>query len=339
MGEVVLSIRNLSVEFDTVRGPAKVLDDVSIDLRRGEILGLVGESGCGKTVTSMSVLRLLPSPPARILSGQVLFGGRDLLRLSSKELRAVRGSDIAMIFQDPMASLNPAFTVGDQITEALRIHNRITRSRARQRAAELLDLVGIPDATRRLNDFPHTFSGGMRQRVLIAMALANDPQVLIADEPTTALDVTVQAQIIELIRDLRDEFGMSVIFVTHDLGVVQELCDRVTVMYAGQVVEQTSSRELFADPLHPYSEALLDARPTLGDADGRLRAIPGVVPSALAMPPGCRFQPRCVHASDECASPVSLVRAHERHVVRCVHPHREFTELAATESPFEVARP
>jgi peptide/nickel transport system permease protein len=319
----VLSIRNLTVEFETERGPARVLDDVSIDLRRGEILGLVGESGCGKTVTSMSILRLLPSPPARILSGQVLYDGRDLLQLGTKELRSVRGRDIAMVFQDPMASLNPAFTVGDQIIEAQRIHDkRVSKSRARVRAIELLDIVGIPDASRRLDDFPHTFSGGMRQRVLIAMALANNPKVLIADEPTTALDVTVQAQIIELVRNLRDEFDMSVIFVTHDLGVVQEVCDRVTVMYAGQIVEQASMRELFTAPRHPYSRALLDARPRVGDGRDRLRSIPGVVPSALAMPEGCRYQPRCGFATDACVTPVALLPIDDGRRVRCIHDDR-----------------
>jgi peptide/nickel transport system permease protein len=316
----VLSIRNLSVGFETQSGLVQVLDNVSIDLRRGEIHGLVGESGCGKTVTSMSVLRLLPSPPARILGGQVLFGGRDLLKLTTKELRSVRGRDIAMIFQDPMASLNPAFTIGNQIIEAQRLHQDISKADVRARAAELLDLVGIPDARRRLDDFPHTFSGGMRQRALIAMALANDPKVLIADEPTTALDVTVQAQIIELIHSLRDEFDMSVILVTHDLGVVQDLCDRVTVMYAGQVVEQATVRELFRAPRHPYSSALLEARPRLGDDRDRLLAIPGLVPPPHAMPAGCRFQPRCSFAIDDCAAPVPLVPAGYDQTVRCIHP-------------------
>jgi peptide/nickel transport system permease protein len=316
--DAVLSIRNLSVAFETEAGTAQVLDNVNISLQRGEILGLVGESGCGKTVTSMSVLRLLPSPPARILSGEVLFDGHDLLRLPAKELRSVRGREIAMVFQDPMASLNPAFTVGNQLIEAQRVHGKVSKAHARRWAAELLDLVGIPDATRRLDDFPHTFSGGMRQRVLIAMALANNPKVLIADEPTTALDVTVQAQIIELIHRLRNEFDMSVIFVTHDLGVVQELCDRVTVMYAGQVVEQATVRELFTAPRHPYSRALLEARPKLGEDRERLRSIPGLVPSPFAMPPGCRFQPRCGFATDECAQPVPLFGEAGR-LARCIH--------------------
>jgi peptide/nickel transport system permease protein len=318
--DTILSIRNLGVQFDTPAGPAQVLDDVNIELKRGEILGLVGESGCGKTVTSMSVLRLLPSPPARITSGSVLFEGRDLLQLDLKELRAVRGNDIAMVFQDPMASLNPAFTVGDQLVEAQLLHSKLSKSHARTWAAELLDRVGIPEARKRLDDFPHTFSGGMRQRVLIAMALANYPKVLIADEPTTALDVTVQAQIIELIRNLRDEFDMSVIFVTHDLGVVQDICDRVTVMYAGQVVEQATVQELFTSPRHPYSRALLEARPKLGDDIERLRSIPGVVPTALEMPSGCRFQPRCGFATDACAAaPVPLVSAGEGLAARCIH--------------------
>jgi peptide/nickel transport system permease protein len=321
--DTVLAIRDLSVAFATPYGPAQVLDDVSIDLKRGEILGLVGESGCGKTVTSMSVLRLLPSPPARIISGAIHYGGRDLLRISERELRKVRGRDIAMVFQDPMASLNPAFTIGDQIVEAQLVHDRsVAKSHARRWAEELLDIVGIPDARRRLDDYPHTFSGGMRQRALIAMALANNPKVLIADEPTTALDVTVQAQILELIHDLRSKFEMSVIFVTHDLGVVQQLCDRVTVMYAGQVVEQAAVGDLFAAPHHAYSRALIEARPTLTNDEDRLRSIPGVVPSPLAMPTGCRFQARCGFATDACAEPVPLAAGSDGRLVRCIHADR-----------------
>jgi oligopeptide/dipeptide ABC transporter ATP-binding protein len=270
-------------------------------------------------VTSLSVLRLLPSPPARILGGEILFEGRDLLRLSSRELRGVRGSDIAMIFQDPMASLNPAFTIGDQLVEAHRIHRKASRSAARNRAAEMLDLVGIPDARRRLDDYPHTFSGGMRQRALIAMALINDPKLLIADEPTTALDVTVQAQILELIHRLRQELGMTVMFVTHDLGVVQDLCDRVAVMYAGQVVELSSVTDLFASPRHPYSAGLLESRPKVGAGLERLPSIPGVVPPATAMPEGCRFHDRCPHAVDGCAAePVAVTLLGKGHAVRCL---------------------
>jgi peptide/nickel transport system permease protein len=318
--DVVLAIRDLSVTFNTPAGPAQVLDQVSIDLKRGEILGLVGESGCGKTVSAMSVLRLLPSPLARITSGSIHFDGRDLLRISEREMRKVRGRDIAMVFQDPMASLNPAFTVGDQLVEAQLVHDSsVSKAHARRWAEELLDLVGIPDPRRRLDDFPHTFSGGMRQRVLIAMALANNPKVLIADEPTTALDVTVQAQIIELMHDLRTKFEMSVIFVTHDLGIVQELCDRVTVMYAGQVVEQASVSELFTTPHHAYSRALIEARPTLMTEHDRLRSIPGVVPTPLEFPVGCRFQDRCAFVTDACRTPVPLIPDAGGRLVRCVH--------------------
>jgi peptide/nickel transport system permease protein len=320
----VLAIRDLSVGFDSDATPREeggvvpVLDGVGLEVRRGEILGLVGESGCGKTVTALSVLRLLPSPPARILAGEVWFEGRDLLRLPGRELRAVRGRDIAMVCQDPMASLNPAFTIGHQIVEAQRLHRTVSKPGARARAAELVDLVGIPDAHRRLDDYPHTFSGGMRQRVLIAMALANDPKLLIADEPTTALDVTVQAQIVELIRRLRVEFDTAVLFVTHDLGVVQELCDRVAVMYAGQVVETAGVGELFAAPRHPYSAALLRSRPRIGERRHRLASIPGIVPSPHAMPVGCRFQARCPYASDACSASVPLRAVGSRRSVRCV---------------------
>jgi peptide/nickel transport system permease protein len=327
--DTVLAIRELTVGFDAEGGGVtRVLDGVSLEVRAGEILGLVGESGCGKTVTAQSVLRLLPSPPARILGGEVHFGGRDLLGLPAGELRTVRGREIAMVFQDPMASLNPAFTIGAQIVEAQRVHDRrVSRSAARDRAAELLDLVGIPDARRRLDDFPHTFSGGMRQRALIAMALANEPKLLIADEPTTALDVTVQAQILELIRRLRDALGMAVLFVTHDLGVVQELCDRVAVMYAGQVVETATVGELFASPRHPYTRALLRSRPRLRTKLERLPSIAGVVPSPEAMPEGCRFHERCPHATDACAAgPVPLADVGPGRLVRCLR-HAELDDL------------
>ncbi|MET0728504.1 MAG: dipeptide/oligopeptide/nickel ABC transporter permease/ATP-binding protein [Acidimicrobiales bacterium] len=339
----VLQIRDLSVGFDTGGGVIPVLDRVNLAVRKGEILGLVGESGCGKTVTSLSVLRLLPSPPARILGGEILFEGRDLLRLSSKDLREVRGAEIAMVFQDPMASLNPAYTIGKQIVEAQRLHKSVSRSAARKRAAELLELVGIPDPTRRLDDFPHTFSGGMRQRALIAMALANDPKLLIADEPTTALDVTVQAQILELIHSLRDELGMSVMFVTHDLGVVEDLCDRVAVMYAGQVVEASSVADLLAAPLHPYTAGLLRSRPEVGAGLDRLPSIPGVVPSPSAMPEGCRFYDRCSYAVDACTSPVSLTVLPKERQVRCVR-HAELDLTVPSEErdlhvPDVVAQP
>jgi oligopeptide/dipeptide ABC transporter ATP-binding protein len=343
----VLEVRNLSLGFDSPSGIVQVLDSVSLTVRRGEILGLVGESGCGKTVTSQSILRLLPTPPARILDGEILFEGRDILQMAPKALREIRGSEIAMIFQDPMASLNPAYTVGDQIVEAQRLHRSVSKSAARMRAAELLDLVGIPDAKTRLDEYPHMFSGGMRQRALIAMALANDPKLLIADEPTTALDVTVQAQIIELISRLREEFSMSVLFVTHDLGVVQDLCDRVAVMYAGQVVEQAPVADLFTAPQHPYTAALLRSRPTIGAEVARLPSIAGLVPTPTSMPEGCRFHDRCGFSTAACAAhPVPLVdlrigRAGPEQAVRCIrHGEIDLAEPRAEEHPdMQVVRP
>ena len=343
----VLEIRDLSLGFDSPSGVVQVLDRVSLTVRRGEILGLVGESGCGKTVTSQSVLRLLPTPPARIQNGEILFEGRDILQMSPKDLRDIRGKDISMIFQDPMASLNPAYTVGDQIVEAQRLHRSVSKSAARVRAEELLDLVGIPDAKKRLDDYPHMFSGGMRQRALIAMALANDPKLLIADEPTTALDVTVQAQIIELISRLREEFSMSVLFVTHDLGVVQDLCDRVAVMYAGQVVEQAPANELFTAPQHPYTAALLRSRPNIGAEAGRLPSIAGLVPTPAQMPEGCRFHDRCSFSTAACAAqPVPLVdlrdgRPGPEQAVRCIrHGEIDLSDPRPDEQPDrEVVRP
>jgi peptide/nickel transport system permease protein len=341
--DAVLSVRSLSVGFDSGDALVQVLDDVSLEVCRGEILGLVGESGCGKTVTAQSILRLLPSPPARILGGEICFEGEDLLRMSKRELRHIRGRDIAMVFQDPMRSLNPAFTVGDQIVEAQRVHHKISKSAARRRAAELLDLVGIPDAGHRLEDYPHTFSGGMRQRAMIAMALANDPKLLVADEPTTALDVTVQAQVIELIGALRRELGMSVLFVTHNLGLVQDLCDRVAVMYAGQVVEQASAAQIFANPRHPYSAALLRSRPSVAAMIDRLPSIPGVVPAPAAMPKGCRFHDRCDFAVDRCLmAPIALVELGTNQLVRCIrHDEIDLSPLSkGSDSPkVEALRP
>jgi peptide/nickel transport system permease protein len=335
----VLEIRDLSVGFDSGNGLVQVLDHVNLTVRKGEILGLVGESGCGKTVTSQSVLRLLPSPPARVLGGEILFEGRDLLRLSAKQLRDVRGAQIGMVFQDPMASLNPAFTIGDQLVEAQRLHRKVSRKAARTRATELLDRVGIPNPRGRLDQYPHTFSGGMRQRVLIAMALANDPKLLIADEPTTALDVTVQAQILELIHSLRDELGMSVMFVTHDLGVVQDLCDRVAVMYAGQVIEESPAADLLAAPQHPYTALLLKSRPRVGAALERLPSIPGVVPSPAAMPEGCRFRERCPYAIDVCAQePLPLTSLSGARAVRCArHGELDLSTSALLERQADLA--
>jgi oligopeptide/dipeptide ABC transporter ATP-binding protein len=270
-------------------------------------------------VSSLAVMRLVASPPGRITSGSVVFDGRDLLSFSFKELRDVRGDEIAMAFQDPMTSLNPAFTIGTQLVDTIRLHRSMTKSAARARARELLELVGIPDPERRLGDYPHQLSGGMRQRALLALALSCEPKLLIADEPTTALDVTVQAQILDLLRSLQARLGMAVIFVTHDLGVVADLCSRVLVMYAGQVVEEAPVEELFAAPRHPYTEGLLAAIPQAGSAGERLASIPGVVPPATNMPSGCRFHPRCPYAVPECErAPVELTTVSDRHRARCI---------------------
>ena len=314
----LLDVRGLSVEVRTEHGVFPVVEDVSFELRHGEVLGLVGESGSGKTVTSLSLMRLLPSPPFRVSSGEVLFEGDDLLLRSIHQMRAMRGRDVAMIFQDPMAALNPSMQMGHQIAEAVRLHRNVGRAAAQRRAVEMLDRVGIPDARARARNFPHEFSGGMRQRAMIAMALACSPRVLIADEPTTALDVTIQAQILELLAELREEFGLSIIFVTHDLGVVADFCDRVLVMYAGQIVEQAEIHRLFEHPSHPYSDALLAAMPRLTDRDKELVTIPGSVPTIESFPTGCRFHPRCRLAVEECESgAVSLVEVGDS-ISRCI---------------------
>jgi peptide/nickel transport system permease protein len=314
----VLAVEGLSVEFITDAGPVTVIEDVGFEVNKGEVLGIVGESGSGKTVTSLSIMRLIPSPPGRIIEGSVRFEGQELLTLDVEGMRQVRGREIAMVFQDPMTSINPAFTVGQQLVDVLRLHSPRKKEEARKRAAELLDMVGIPDPRRRLDDYPHEMSGGMRQRALIAMALAGEPKLLIADEPTTALDVTVQAQILDLLKALQQDLDMSIIFVTHDLGVVAELCDRVAVMYAGQVVELATIDELFEHPRHPYTEGLLSAIPQASGAEERLVSIPGVVPSPAAMPAGCRFAPRCSYADEACATAVPL-EAVGGGLVRCVH--------------------
>ena len=311
MTEPLLRVRDLKTYFVTEHGSgtARAVDGVSFDVKPGETLGIVGESGCGKTVTSLSILRLIPEPPGHIRPGSFIeFEGRNILTLEPRELRAVRGNQIAMIFQEPMTSLNPVFTVGDQIAEAAIVHQHLSRSAARRRAIEMLQLVGIPDPEERVDHYPHQMSGGMRQRVMIAMALVCHPKLLIADEPTTALDVTIQAQILELLERLQAELGMAVMLITHDLGVVAGTTDRVLVMYAGQVVEQGPTTELFAHPRHPYTEGLLAAVPRL-DAPaprpaargrGRLHSIPGQVPAATDWPDGCRFHPRCPYAWDRC---------------------------------------
>ena len=305
--EPVLAVEGLSVEFSGHPDWLRVVDDVSFEIQPGETVGLVGESGSGKTVTSLAAMGLLPRRAARIAAGTVRLDGRDLQRLTSTERRQVRGRDMSMVFQEPMTSLNPAFSVGNQIAETLRVHRGLTRRQALAQAVDLLELVGVPDAARRVKDYPHTFSGGMRQRAMIAMAVACQPRLLIADEPTTALDVTVQAQVLDLLRRLQAEFGMAMLFVTHDLGVVANACHRVVVLYAGQVVEQAVAADFFARPRHPYARGLLDAMPQVGDPRERLRAIPGEVPRPETFPSGCRFQPRCPYAEPRCAeAPIAL---------------------------------
>jgi oligopeptide/dipeptide ABC transporter ATP-binding protein len=298
----LLEVSNLTTVFHTEAGEARAVDGVSFSVDAGETLGIVGESGCGKSVTSLSIMRLVPEPTGRIVEGSsIVFRGRQLLSLDSAEMRGVRGNDIAMIFQEPMTSLNPVHTVGAQIAETIRHHRRTTRREARDRAVEMMRLVGIPSPADRARDYPHQLSGGQRQRVMIAIALACDPDLLIADEPTTALDVTIQAQILELLADLRQKLGMALILIAHDLGVVAEVCDRVAVMYAGRIVEEGPVSRLFEDPRHPYTQGLLRAIPRVDSTSTRLEVIAGQVPSATEWPAGCRFHPRCPMAWDRCA--------------------------------------
>jgi oligopeptide transport system ATP-binding protein len=299
----VLDVRGLTTVFRTRGGEVHAVNAVSFHLNKGELLGVVGESGSGKSVTMMSLIGLLPQPPAEIRAGQVVLNGVDILTISQAQLREVRGAKIGFVFQDPMTSLNPVFTIGNQIAEPLRKHKGMTKSQAADRAVELLDLVGIPDARARLSAYPHQFSGGMRQRVMIAIALACDPDVLIADEPTTALDVTIQAQILELVKELRQKLGMAIIWITHDLGVIAGIADRVMVMYGGQVVEQAPVKDLFANPQHPYTRALLKTIPSLtGKRQARLQVIEGQPPIMSAPPIACAFRARCGHAHDKCHS-------------------------------------
>jgi oligopeptide transport system ATP-binding protein len=297
----VLEVRGLTTVFRTRGGEIHAVNDVSFHLDRGELLGVVGESGSGKSVTMMTLIKLLPIPPAEIRSGEVLLGGRDLLKMSDEDLRQVRGAKVGFVFQDPMTSLNPVFNIGQQVMEPLREHMGMTKPQAEARAVELLELVGIPDAKKRMKAYPHQFSGGMRQRVMIAIALACDPDVLIADEPTTALDVTIQAQILELVKDLRQKLGMAIIWITHDLGVIAGIADRVVVMYGGQVVEQAPVGELFANPQHPYTRALLKTIPKItGEREARLKVIEGQPPILNAPLTACPFRARCEYRHEAC---------------------------------------
>ena len=327
--EKILEVKNLCTSFFTEEGEVKAVDDVSFNVFKGKTLGIVGESGCGKSVTSLSIMRLIPNPPGRVVGGQILYNGKDLLKLDLSEMRSIRGNEISMIFQEPMTSLNPVFTIGNQIGEAIALHQDLPKTEVRNKAIEMLKLVGIPSPEKRVDDYPHQLSGGMRQRVMIAMALSCNPNILIADEPTTALDVTIQAQILDLLRDLQQKVGMALILITHDLGVVAEMADEVLVMYAGRVVEQGTVREIFKNPKMPYTRGLLNSIPTLSqDPTGkvkkkRLETIPGIVPSLLQLPPGCRFQDRCSFSGDECRGKepeLRVISEHPEmpHAIRCV---------------------
>ncbi len=318
--EFLLQIADLETHFITEAGTVRAVDGVSLTIRKGETLGVVGESGCGKSVTALSILRLIPTPPGKITGGSIRLGGRNLLELSDGEMRKVRGGSISMIFQEPMTSLNPVFTVGDQIAEGIRLHQGLSKRESWNKAIEMLRLVRIPDAERRVKEYPHQMSGGMRQRVMIGMALSCNPQLLIADEPTTALDVTIQAQILELLNQLKAELGMAVMLITHDLGVVADTAARVAVMYAGRVVEEAPVLELFTHPKHPYTQGLLASIPRIEKAARRprLQAIPGMVPDLLDLPPGCKFQARCAQVFDPCrGEEPPLKTVGPEHCARC----------------------
>ena len=333
--ESVLSIKDLKTYFFTRSGAVKAVDGVSLDLRAGETLGVVGESGSGKTVTSLSILRLVP-PPGRIVGGEILFENRNLAALPEDQLRDIRGKQISMVFQDPMSSLNPFLTVGEQVAETLLIHERLSRREALRRAAEVLGKVGIPDPVSRLQDYPHRFSGGMRQRVMIAMALIANPKVLIADEPTTALDVTIQAQVLDLFQRIKSEFKTSILLITHNLGIVAGIADHVAVMYAGRVVEYAPTEELFSNPSHPYTLALLQAVPRPGDVNQTVAPIPGSPPDLMRLPPGCSFYERCPFHEDRCreeAPPLAPVAPGVNdHLARC------WVDVSQSRDPFDYAQ-
>jgi len=319
--EPLLDIRNLRTYFSVRGHTAKAVDDVSLSILPGQTLGLVGESGCGKSVTAHSIMRLIPSPPGRIAGGEIRFEGRDLVTLSEAQMRRIRGNRISMIFQEPMTSLNPTYPVGDQVEEVIRLHAKLSRAAARERSVDMFKRVGIPAPEKRIDDYPHQMSGGMRQRVMIAMALACSPQLMIADEPTTALDVTIQAQILDLMNQLKAETGAAILFITHDLGVIAEMSQHVAVMYAGRMMELADAQTLFRDPRNPYTVGLLGSIPVLGknSGGGRLKTIPGVVPSLLQLPEGCLFSDRCPDVFEDCRRVApAMVPVGADHFVRCL---------------------
>lgn len=314
----LLDIKDLKTYFYTEDGVVKAVDGIDLQIGYKETVGIVGESGCGKTVTSLSVMRLVPNPPGRIIEGSIHFDGKNILELSEAQMRSIRGADISMIFQDPMTSLNPVFTVGHQISEAIMNHQDVDEFEAMERAGQMMDLVGIPDPDIRIKDYPHLFSGGMRQRVMIAMALSCNPKMLVADEPTTALDVTIQAQVLELMKNLKRDLDTSIMYITHNLGVVAEVCDHVAVMYAGNIVEKSDVRTVFKNPQHPYTIALLASIPRLDKRILRLDVIRGFVPNLINPPSGCRFHPRCKYAFDRCSKQApETYEAEPMHYVRC----------------------
>ena len=318
MTKTILEVKDLKTYFYTEEGVVPAVDGLDFDVKEGETFAIVGESGCGKSVTSMSILRLIPNPPGKIISGEILYMGEDLLKKTEKQMRKIRGNDISMIFQEPMTSLNPVFTVGRQVSESLIFHQDMDKKSARQKAIEMLKLVEIPDADLVVDRYPHQLSGGMRQRVMIAMALACDPKILIADEPTTALDVTIQAQILRLLKSLREKTGASIMLITHDLGVVAQISDRVMVMYAGEAVERCDVREIYKNPLHPYTVGLLNSIPKLNQKLHRLPSIPGMVPTLTDMPKGCRFAARCAKVGPRCLEErPQPIEAENGHMVRC----------------------
>ena len=319
-GSAFLEVDRLKTVFETSEGTVRAVDGVSFKVEKGRVLGLVGESGCGKTMTALSIMRLIPEPPGKIEAGHVMFDGTDLLTLSEPQMRSYRGKRLSMIFQEPMTSLNPVFTVGNQIGEMLRLHLKMSRKEALERTVDLLGLVGISSPNQRASEYPHQLSGGMRQRVMIAMAISCNPDVILADEPTTALDVTIQAQILSLLEDLRERLGMALVLISHDLGVIAQMAHEVAIMYAGRIVEYAPTEVLFENPLHPYTQGLLESLPSFGlesQRHDRLRAIPGSVPKLQELPTGCKFGPRCTYAYDPCHEEPPLEEIDPGHWVRC----------------------
>lgn len=329
--DTLLSVQNLKTQFTTDTGTVRAVDGVSFTINEGETVGIVGESGSGKSVTALSIMRLLPHRISNIVDGKIFFKGKDLVNLREKDMRKIRGNDIAMIFQEPMTSLNPSYTIGSQIGEVMRLHMKLSKKEAEKRCIELLEKVGIPRAEKIVNDYPHQLSGGMRQRVMIAMAIACDPKLIIADEPTTALDVTIQAQILELIQQMKQEKNMSILIITHDLGVVSEVCDRVIVMYAGRIVEEANVRTLFESPSHPYTIGLIESMPSLEEEVEWLETIPGNVPIPSEMPKGCKFAPRCKFANQRCLDEEpELIQVGQDQKSRCFYTKEVRHELTVT---------